>query len=245
MSFVERLKLLTRFRVRAPLRINRFPSFYSSHSQFGEDMIVRSLLEADGVAEPGWYVDVGAHHPVYYSNTYHFYRRGWRGVNVDAAPGSMGIFDVLRPRDTNIEACVVERAGAPAPFFVVDPPACSTMDRAIADELVAAGRGRIVREVQVPTMSLNDCFDGHIPAGVGIDLLNIDVEGLDAAILRSNDWSRHKPRAVIFEAHGEDDLGRLPDNESVRLLHSHGYVIAAKTGPSVIMHLPLQRGGRR
>ena len=54
----------------------------------------------------GFYVDVGAHHPIRFSNTFRLYRKGWRGLNIDANPGSMKRFHHTRPRDINIEAAV-------------------------------------------------------------------------------------------------------------------------------------------
>ncbi len=54
----------------------------------------------------GFYVDVGAHHPLRFSNTYKFYKRGWHGINIDAMPGSMDLFNRLRHRDINLERAV-------------------------------------------------------------------------------------------------------------------------------------------
>lgn len=51
----------------------------------------------------GFYVDVGAHHPMRFSNTYFFYRMGWSGINIDAMPGSMKEFKKYRRRDINLE----------------------------------------------------------------------------------------------------------------------------------------------
>src|SRR5690242_3324544 len=64
-----------------------------SYSQEGEDRILHSIFET--VAD-GFYVDIGAHHPKRFSNTYLFYQRGWRGINVDAMPGSMVRFKRVR-----------------------------------------------------------------------------------------------------------------------------------------------------
>jgi len=65
-----------------------------SYSQEGEDMILRRIFEDN---ETGFYVDVGAHHPARFSNTNYFYKRGWRGLNIDAMPGSMSKFKKYRP----------------------------------------------------------------------------------------------------------------------------------------------------
>ncbi len=46
-------------------------------------MIMRRIFEK---LRTGFYVDVGAHHPMLYSNTYYFYKQGWSGINIDAMP---------------------------------------------------------------------------------------------------------------------------------------------------------------
>ncbi|ETD27688.1 hypothetical protein [Helicobacter canis] len=75
-----------------------------SYSIEGEDRIVRALLWQKH--DKGFYVDVGAHHPFRFSNTYLFYTQGWSGINIDATPGSMKAFNKYRPRDINLEVGV-------------------------------------------------------------------------------------------------------------------------------------------
>jgi hypothetical protein len=230
-TLAERLKLRLRFGVYAPLRLNRFPSYNLSCSQFGEDMIVRHLL-AD--VRTGFYVDVGAHHPVYYSNTYHFYRRGWRGINVDAVPGSMAAFDLLRPRDVNVEACVDVRAGELREFIVFDRPALNTLSEEQARAAVASGQGRVVDRRPVRTETLAGLLDRHLPPGQPIHFLSLDVEGLDEAILTHHDFGRHRPRVLVFERHElpKSEPGRDP---VVGHLRAQGYDLVALAGPSVVM----------
>ena len=52
-----------------------------SFSQEGEDLLIDRMFDGQSV---GFYVDVGAHHPTRFSNTYLLYLRGWRGINIDA-----------------------------------------------------------------------------------------------------------------------------------------------------------------
>src|SRR4030066_382437 len=71
-------------------------------SQEGEDILLRRLFKSDYLKK-GFYVDVGAHDPVRFSTTLHFYLNGWNGINIDPAPGFKCKFDKLRERDINIE----------------------------------------------------------------------------------------------------------------------------------------------
>ncbi|WP_373526227.1 hypothetical protein [Nostoc sp.] len=136
MSLIERTILKLRFHVWSKLKANFCPSFYFSHSQFGEDMVVRFLTNDSTL---GFYVDIGAHHPVYISNTYHFYSKGWRGINIDAIPGSMDVFKVLRPKDINLELCLSPLEGEEIDFFIFDRPAFNTFCSQRVDEVVASG----------------------------------------------------------------------------------------------------------
>ena len=65
-----------------------------SYAQSGEDLIVWGELaervprchSATVSQDKGFYVDVGAYHPKLFSNTYLFYKKGWRGICVDPNP---------------------------------------------------------------------------------------------------------------------------------------------------------------
>lgn len=51
-----------------------------SFSQYGEDLIIDSLLHNK---HRGFYVDVGAYDPHRISNTKRFYLKGWKGINIE------------------------------------------------------------------------------------------------------------------------------------------------------------------
>ena len=45
-----------------------------SYSHEGEDIVLSNLFSGK---KQGFYIDVGAHHPKRFSNTYLFYKKGW------------------------------------------------------------------------------------------------------------------------------------------------------------------------
>jgi len=45
----------------------------------GEDVFVNNYLKK----KIGFYVDVGAYHPLELNNTYLLYKKGWNGINID------------------------------------------------------------------------------------------------------------------------------------------------------------------
>lgn len=91
--------------------------FYpKSFSQEGEDVILQDLFLKK---KKGTYIDIGAHHPKRFSNTYFYYRRGWRGINIDAQPGSMNLFNIYRKKDINIE-CGIGLESGNLDYYIFD-----------------------------------------------------------------------------------------------------------------------------
>jgi FkbM family methyltransferase len=164
------------------------------YSQEGEDMILRRALKK---RKHGFYVDVGAHHPFRFSNTYMLYKKGWRGINIDAMPGSMRLFDRYRPRDINLETAVAETPGKLI-FYLFADPAVNTCDEQQAQESLRQGVP-LVEKKQLRSRRLEDILDQHLPAATPIDVMSVDVEGLDLQVLKSNDWTRYRPRLLLVE----------------------------------------------
>lgn len=195
-----------------------------SYSQEGEDMILGRIFERQ---RRGFYVDVGAHHPRRYSNTNFFYRRGWRGINVEPNPDAMQAFQSIRPRDINLEVGVSDVAGS-LKYYQFDEPALNTFDENLAASRLANTPYKLRGTVEVPVERLDTLLSRHLPAGQEIDFLSVDVEGLDLAVLRSNDWARFRPRCVLAEALGVS-LGDAQSSDIYRLLSDKGYELVAKT----------------
>ena len=166
----------------------------TSYAQEGEDLLLGRIFATQ---EDGFYVDVGAHHPLRFSNTYLLYRQGWHGINIDAMPGSMKSFRRLRPRDINIESAVALEDTC-LTYHVFRERALNTFDEALARQYVESGLPR-VSTLEVRVRPLADLLSEHLPVSQRIDLLTIDVEGLDLDVLKSNDWTRFRPRVLIVE----------------------------------------------
>jgi FkbM family methyltransferase len=198
-----------------------------SFAQEGEDMILRRHFDGRG---PGTYVDVGAHHPWRFSNTYWFYRHGWTGLNIDATPGSMDAFRRARPRDRNVEAAVAGDART-LTFFVFDHPALNTFDPAAAERAKAAGYG-VIEERELQTTTLAELLREHLPGG-RIDFLSVDVEGFDAEVLGSNDWDAFAPDVVLAETAGLA-LDEVQASPVGRVLGGNGYKPFSKTANTAI-----------
>src|SRR4051812_7168126 len=90
-----------------------------SYSQCGEDLILEHILgEYLRIPQPS-YLDLGAHHPTYLSNTYRFYRKGGSGVCVEPDPVLFAPLRAARPRDVCLNAGVGASDAGGADFYVM------------------------------------------------------------------------------------------------------------------------------
>ncbi len=176
--------------------IRKDPNFLPNKcfSQNGEDLILNRLLENKS---NGFFVDVGAHHPVRFSNTYLFYLNGWNGINIDAMPNSMMIFDRTRPRDINIEVGISSQEEK-LTYYKFNEPALNTFDSFEA-ESKNKGPYKIIDSVNLYTTTLEKVLKKNLPSGQEIDFFNIDVEGKDFDVLISNDWNIFRPKFILIE----------------------------------------------
>ena len=137
-----------------------------SYSTLHEDvMLYRALRNV----ENGFYIAVGAHHPIDHSVTKLFYDRGWRGINVEPLPNMFQELSKHRPEDINMYAAVSDSVGHGEiyahPYF----PGESTMHE---DVMPAESASLTI----VNTVTMKEVCD-EIPEGKEVHFLKIDVEG--------------------------------------------------------------------
>lgn len=205
--------------------VQKYPPSYLSYSQEGEDMILHRFFEQKNNTK-GFYVDVGAHHPTRFSNTFIFYLKGWRGINIEPTPGSKSIFDSMRPGDINIE-CASGLSGT-AKFFVLNEGALSTFDAYRAKEICAMNSSyHIIKTLDIDKIPLSTILEKHLGIGRQIDFLNIDVEDLDLEVAQSNDWTKFRPTLVLIENHlRRGSAGQAPIRD---FMAAQGYQLAFRT----------------
>lgn len=206
-------------------------SFYSLYlrdysgtffSQEGEDVLLNKIFESN---KTGFYVDVGAHHPKRFSNTYMLYKRGWQGINIDPLPGCMAIFEKIRPRDINLEIGVSDKEQE-LTYFIFNEPALNGFSKSISE-----GRQneqyQIEKTISIPSFPLSKILDTHLPLDQKINFLSVDVEGLDLKVLASNDWEKYRPKVVLVEIL-DASLNKLGKDPVYSYMVTQGYTLFAK-----------------
>jgi len=173
-----------------------------SYAQNFEDVL---LARAFRGRDRGFYIDVGAWHPVVDSVTKHFYDLGWSGINLEPAGEPFRLLERERPRDVNLEVAVGDRRETRR-FYEFAESGLSTFSAEYRREY--APLGLLPQERDLTLLPLREICDRHVHGE--IDFLKIDVEGWERQVIEGADWGRYRPRIVLVEAvrpHPEAFLG--------------------------------------
>ncbi len=208
------------------IKNNYFDRYFTKvYSQEGEDMVLNRIFEDK---KEGFYVDIGAHHPKRFSNTYFFYKKGWKGINIDAMPGSMDMFSRDRPLDINLEIPVSDKDEV-LTYYIFNEPALNGFSRELSDSRNGLRQYKIIDMKGLRTRTLASILDELMPMGQKIDFLSIDVEGLDFQVLNSNNWVKYRPEVVLIEALGGANVADVLACETNLFMEANGYSLFAKT----------------
>jgi len=210
---------------------------YPSYSQAGEDLIVGALFRSFGGAKFS-YLDVGANHPDFISNTYLFYKQGHRGVCVEPNPVLYSMHRRKRPEDVCLNVGVSIDDRKEADFYLFDGIAdgLSTFSKCDADHWMnvgmdGIGKFKLSKVVKTPLMSINEII---LESGTP-DFLSIDVEGLDLSVLQTLDLKKFQIKCICVETlrYGPNKE-EFRDTELMQFMKRRGYIAYADTGINTI-----------
>ena len=146
--------------------------------------------------ERGFYIDVGAGHPVADNVSLWFYERGWSGIVAEPIAELADLYKKIRPRDTLYQGLIGRSVGEVAFFHVNRLHGFSTTIELHAD--VAKEFGADYQRLTLPMLTLEKLCDQYQVQQ--IDFLKIDVEGAESDVLAGNDFNRFRPKVIVAEA---------------------------------------------
>lgn len=167
-----------------------------SYAQVGEDIVLDWFFPLD----VGFYVEVGCNHPKAYSNTFNLYKKGWRGICIDANESLIREHKRYRKRDISVCSAISDREQEVIFTEFVDP-LISSVDAAHVAKWIEERPVKSKRSLT--TKTLDNVIRGF-NAPNDFDLLSIDVEGHDYEVLLSINLSRYRPKLILIEMHGFD-----------------------------------------
>lgn len=194
-----------------------------SFSKAGDDI---QLMKFINRSAPGAYVDIGCWDPVRSSNTYYFHLRGWQGICIDPNPQLAAVYKAQRPGDLFVNAAIGTEAGALS-YYMLEKgyDSMNTLDR---DFIRKHGlEDKVEHTLEVPVRTLASVLEEHLDPGARLDFFDVDVEGFDLEVLKSNDWNRFRPGIIVSET--DHPLEADLHSDMTRYLADQGYGLAGKS----------------
>jgi FkbM family methyltransferase len=200
-----------------------------SFSQVGEDIIIKTLLRDLGITAPA-YLEIGSNHPVVDNNTYLFYLKGGSGVCVEPDKVLYDAIKKQRPNDTVLNVGVGINGTTEADFYAFPQPytGWNTFSKTEADKRVTETGVAFSQVRKVKMLGVNEIMRTYFTGGV--DVLSLDVEGLDLAIIKELDFALHSPKIICIETVLFSNTLRKEKNEElIAYILDRGYVTYADT----------------
>lgn len=213
-------------------------SVKKSYSEFGEDILLETLLARKGrLKADGFYVDIGACWARRFSNTYSFYRRGWSGICIDPRPGFEDSFIQYRPRDKCLNIGVGNSISS-RKYYMFENPVFNTFDVVRAQTLgQIGGKGRsLLKVLEVPVRPLNAILEECGATAGKIDFISLDVQGFEMEVLEAFDIKFWKPEIVVVDWKNKR-VRAIIKTDLVRKFESNGYKLTASTPQNLFFSL--------
>jgi FkbM family methyltransferase len=162
------------------------------YSYGGIDSVVNDIFKNQ---KNGFYVDVGAQHPIKNNNTYLLHKKGWEGINIDLDQKNINLFNVSRKKDCNICAAISSLEKDANLYYYHEGSPINTLSREVADRQKA-----IIKETRaIRTKTLTSILENSKFKNKEIDFLSIDVEGVELEVLQGLNLNIYKPKIIVVE----------------------------------------------
>lgn len=122
-------------------------------------------------------------------------------------------------------------------YYSFRESAYNTFDEKIAQKRINSGASELLRKQVIPIRTLCSIFDACLDPDEQIDLLDIDVEGMDFEVLKSNDWRKWRPLAVCVEIEcgiGVLSIEEIQKGNIGKLMANNGYLLLSRLWNTVI-----------
>ena len=194
-----------------------------SYSQNQEDVVLFRLVQ---LVPEGFYVDVGAAHPVMDNVTYALYEAGWRGINIEPMKREADLLREIRPRDITCEVAAGESTGRVTLYEApIENRGATTADKELVEVYKSTGQSFGSFEVEVARLD-KILEDNQIQT---VHVLKIDVEGFEKSVIQGSSIEKYRPWVLVIEATRPNSTVDV-SAEWEQLVLSAGYVLTLFDG---------------
>ena len=205
--------------------------YLRGRSQFNEDTYISSFFEKD---YKGKFVDLGCFHPTRDNNTFKFYKKKWKGINVDLNPITIELFNFFRSNDTNINCAISDKKTLKKMYFVNDFSPLNTLDinhlKFLKKNFLF--KNKDFQEKKIKSENINNILKKH--KFDKVDFLNIDLEGLEYEVIKSINFKKYKINLICIEILDHNKQSKDKSKKILKILKKNNFRYLKKIGVNSI-----------
>ncbi len=190
--------------------------YFKTFGAMGEDVLINKIFKHKN----GFYIDVGALHPINGSLTHNLHKKGWRGINIDIDEHNIKLFKLLRPKDKSINCAISSNDGNVNSYIFSSGSGLNTVEKKWA--LMWSRKIKQKYTVKKIKKTKLDQIIKHHKVPKNIELLNIDVEGHEIEVLKGINFKTFRPRIITIEIH-VNTTKEIFNKPIYKILHQNGY----------------------
>jgi FkbM family methyltransferase len=143
----------------------------------------------------------------------------------------MALFKKYRKDDTNLELGIAEQKEKKT-YYNFSFSGANTIDKDFGERKASKNWNTLLSKDEIECLPLSEILDQYA-GDKKIDLLDVDVEGYDLEVLKSNDWSKYRPSVILVE--DQDFRTKLGQSEIYSYLAEKDYQFNSYCEMTLIM----------
>lgn len=170
----------------------------------------------------GFFIEVGAYDGITQSNTYLYEKKGWKGLLIE--PIQKRYNQCLQNRKNSIieNCCLVSDDFKKDEIEIFEKGPMSIVNDSKTHNGSAKQHVKnIIRPTKCKTTTLTKLLEKHNINK--IDFFSLDVEGYELEVLKGLDFTKYKPKYILFECNLKDQIEKI-----TKLLIDNGYEFLEK-----------------
>ena len=205
--------------------------YLNGGSQFNEDIYLSSFFEKNYI---GKFVDLGCFHPTRDNNTFRFYKKNWRGINVDLNPITIELFNFFRSKDININCAISDKKTLKKMYFVDNLSPLNTLDQNHLNFLKKNFyfKNKDFKEKKIKTENVNNILKKY--KFDKVDFLNIDLEGLEYEVIKSINFKKFRIYLICIEILDHNKISKNKSKKIHQILKKNNFKYLKKIGVNSI-----------
>lgn len=153
--------------------------------------------------------------------------------NVDLSQLKINTFNFARPKDHNVTAACFHQKKEMTIYHDGLYSLGATLDETVWNR----SPNKFILKQTITTQTITEIVEGSPFKNQPIDILSIDIEGVDFEVLCTLDFEKYHPKVILIEQLGANDISIILEGKIFKFLKSKNYLFVNWIGATLFFRL--------